>query len=134
MPLINSFVHIDSFEGYLCHKTIFCHKVASLSCVVDEFFYLKKKLCFVLEISRFWFLWNPQITKSMTNTHWLLHNGSYTHDYFFSNLSTIKMKFDQTLVCCMTNISHMFLAQCWRLETISRPFYDFMILLKWQYS
>ena len=34
------------------------------------------------------------------------------------------MKFGQILVCCMTNISNMILAQCWRLETSSRPFYD----------
>ena len=26
----------------------------------------------------------------------------------------------------MANISNMFLAQCWRLETSSRPFYDFI--------
>ena len=25
----------------------------------------------------------------------------------------------------LTNISNMFLAQCWGLETCSRPFYDF---------
>ena len=25
----------------------------------------------------------------------------------------------------VTNISKMFLAQCWRLETISRPLHDF---------
>ena len=36
------------------------------------------------------------------------------------------MKLGQILVCCMTNISNMFLAQCWRLETSSRPFYDFI--------
>ena len=41
------------------------------------------------------------------------------------------MKLDQILVCCMTNISNLFLAQGWRLDTSSRPF---MILLKWQYS
>ena len=40
--------------------------------------------------------------------------------------SYTKMKFGQILVCCMTNISAMFLAQCWRLETTSRPFYDFI--------
>ena len=34
------------------------------------------------------------------------------------------MKFCQIVVCCMTKISHMFLAECWRLETSSRPFYD----------
>ena len=42
---------------------------------------------------------------------------------FFLTLSTIKMKFGQTLVCCMANISNMCLAQYWRLETSFRPFY-----------
>ena len=41
-------------------------------------------------------------------------------------LSPIKMKFGQILVCYMTNISNMFLAECWRLETSSRLFYDFI--------
>ena len=36
------------------------------------------------------------------------------------------MKFGQILVCCMTNISNMFLAECWRLETSFRPLYDFI--------
>ena len=35
------------------------------------------------------------------------------------------MKFGQILVCCMTNISNMFLAEYWRLETSSRLFYKF---------
>ena len=35
------------------------------------------------------------------------------------------MKFRQTLVYLITNISNMFLSRCWRLETSSRPFYDF---------
>ena len=52
-------------------------------------------------------------------------NGSYTYVYFFWVLSTIKIKFGQKLVCCMTNISNMFLAECLRLETSSRLFYDF---------
>ena len=34
------------------------------------------------------------------------------------------MKFGLILVCSMKNISNMFLAQCWRLETSFRPFYD----------
>ena len=41
------------------------------------------------------------------------------------------MKLGQTLVSSMTNISNMFLAKCWRQETSSSPFYDF---IKWQYS
>ena len=56
----------------------------------------------------------------------MLHNGSYTYAYFFWTLSPIKMKFGQILVCCMTNISNVFLAECWRLETSSRLFYDFI--------
>ena len=56
----------------------------------------------------------------------MLHNASYTYAYFFWILSPIKMKFGQILVCCMTNISNMFLAECWRLETSSRLFYDFI--------
>ena len=36
------------------------------------------------------------------------------------------MKFGQIVVCYMTNISNMFLAECWRLETSSRLFYDFI--------
>ena len=38
----------------------------------------------------------------------------------------IKMILGQILVCCRKNIANMFLAQCWRLETSSRPFYDFI--------
>ena len=51
----------------------------------------------------------------------------YTYTHFLWIVNTIKMKFFQMLVCCMTNISNMFLAQCWRLGT-------FMILLKLNYS
>ena len=36
------------------------------------------------------------------------------------------MKFRQILVCSMTNFSNMFLAECWRLETSFRLFYDFI--------
>ena len=77
-------------------------------------------MCFC-EIHRFHNLWHHH--------RQLLYNGSYTDAYF---LSTIKMKFTQVLVCCMTNIGNMFLAQCWRLETSSRPFYDFIKLTIWQ--
>ena len=74
----------------------------------------------------FVFSWNTQISKSVTSSQALLHNESYASAYFFWILSPIKMKFGQILVCCMTNISNMFLAQCWRLETSPRPFYDFI--------
>ena len=56
----------------------------------------------------------------------MLHNASYTYAYFFWILRAIKIKLGQILVCCMTNISIMFSAECWRLETSSRLFYDFI--------
>ena len=80
----------------------------------------------------FVFLWNPQISKSVMSSYALLDNGSYTHAYFFWILRTIKMRFGQILVCCLTNISNRFLAQCWRLETSSRPFYDFIKMTTYQ--
>ena len=36
------------------------------------------------------------------------------------------MKSGQILVCCLANISNIYLAECWRLETSSRLFYDFI--------
>ena len=36
------------------------------------------------------------------------------------------MKFAQILVCCMTNIANMFLAESWRPETSTWLFYDFI--------
>ena len=56
----------------------------------------------------------------------MLHNASYTYVYFFWILSPINMKFGQILVCCMTNISNLFLVECRRLQTSSRIFYDFI--------
>ena len=41
-------------------------------------------------------------------------------------LCTTKVKFGQIVVYCMRNISNLFLAQCWRLETNSRLFYFFI--------
>ena len=40
------------------------------------------------------------------------------------------MKLGQLLICCMANISNIFLAQCLRLETSSR----LMIILKLKYN
>ena len=53
-------------------------------------------------------------------------SGISTYAYFFWILSTLKKKFRQILVCCKINISNMFLALEWRLETSSRLFYDFI--------
>ena len=62
----------------------------------------------------------------MTLSWALLHNASYTYADFFWILSPIKMKFGQILLYCMTSISNIFLAECWRLETSSRIFCDFI--------
>ena len=72
------------------------------------------------------FLWNSHILKSVTSPEALVHNGSYSYVYLFLILSTIKIKFGQILMCCMANISNMFSAQYWRLDTKSRPFYDYI--------
>ena len=84
-------------------------------------------------IEIFGLLWNLQISKSVTSSYALLDNGSYTYAYyFFWILSIIKMKFGQILVYCMTNISNIFLAHSWRLETSSRLFYDFIKMAIYQ--
>ena len=36
------------------------------------------------------------------------------------------MKFGQILERCLKNISNTFLVECWRLETSSQLFYDFI--------
>ena len=41
------------------------------------------------------------------------------------NPKNYQKEFGQMLVYLTTNISNMYLAQCWRLETSSTPFYDF---------
>ena len=95
------------------------------------YFFLKEKSCFILKISRFLFLWKPQISNSVTSSKPLPNNGSYTYAYFCWILSTIKMRFGQILVCCMAKIYNLFLAECWGLQTSS---WLFFILLKRQYS
>ena len=95
-------------------------------CVINEFFYLKKK-CFILEILRFLCFCETHWFQNLWRHHKaLMDNGSYTYAYFFWILSTIKMKFGQMIRCCMTNISNMFLDECWRLEISSRLFYYFI--------
>ena len=41
------------------------------------------------------------------------------------NPKNYQKEFGQILVYLTANVSNMFLAQCWRLEISSRPFYDF---------
>ena len=61
------------------------------------------------------FLWNPQISKFVTSSEVLLHNAIYTYAYIFWILSHIKMKFGEILMCYMTKILNMFLAEYWGL-------------------
>ena len=61
----------------------------------------------------------------------IVTNESCIYASYFWILHTIKLKFGQMLVCCMTNISKMFLAQCCKLETTSRPLYDFIKMTIW---
>ena len=89
-------------------------------------FLFEEKMFCSRDIKIFVYLWNLQIVKFVTSSEVLLHNASYTYAYFFWILIPIKMIFRQILVCCMTNISNMFLAECWRLKTSSRFFYDFI--------
>ena len=58
-------------------------------------------------------------------------NGSYIFAYFLWILSIIKMKFGEILVYLKTNMSKMFLAQCWRLGTSSRSCYNFNEITIW---
>ena len=88
-------------------------------------FLFEEKMFRSRDTTIFVFLWNPQISKSVTLSYALLHNESYTCTHFFRMLFAIKMKHGQILVYCMSNISNMFLAQCWRLTANSRPFCDF---------
>ena len=80
----------------------------------------------------FSFLWNSQILKSVLPSQTLLNNESNTYAYFYWILSTIKMTFGQILADCMKNTSNIVLAQCWTLESSSKPFYDFITKKIWQ--
>ena len=92
------------------------------------FIWRKNNASFLRYLDFCGFFLYPQVSKSLTSSLALLPNGSYTYTYFFWILSTIYMKFGQILVCCMTNISNMFLAQNWRLKTSSSHFHDFIKL------
>ena len=55
----------------------------------------------------------------------IININPYTFDYFFRVPVSIKINIGHILVKFMTNISNLFLPQLWRLETSSRPFYNF---------
>ena len=60
-------------------------------------------------------------------TYWRLHLC-----FFLLNPKYYRNEIWSIRVCCMINISNMFLAQCWRMETSSRPFYDFNKMTIWR--
>ena len=101
---------------------------------------LFEKKCLVLEISRFlcfheihWYknLWCHYRHSYIMKLHLLqlclfLLNPKYYQYEIWSDTSVL-----QTNIY-MTNISDMFLVQCWRLETSSRIFFDFIeMIIKW---
>ena len=79
-----------------------------------------KLLCFC-EIYRFQNLWRHY-------GHCYIMKDMLINAYLFWMQCTTKVKLGQILVCCMRNISYLFLAECWRLETNSRLFYFFIKL------
>ena len=86
-------------KGYLCYKTIFCHTVA-LDAQLMSFFIWRKNYALFSRYLDFCFLRNQQISKSVTSSYALLHNGSYTFAYFFWILSAIKKIWWNTNVLC----------------------------------
>ena len=89
---------------------------------------MNKKSCFVLEI--FSFLRFCEIYGFQNlwhhHRHWYIMEAILINAYLFWMLCTAKVKFDQILMCCMRNISNLFLPQCWRLKTNFRLFYFFI--------
>ena len=89
-----------------------------------SFFNLKKRY-FVIEIPGFFCFCEIHKFQNLWHHHrhcwiWKLH-----FSLFLWILNTIKMKFGQILLYLITNISNIFLSQCWRLETSSMLFYYF---------
>ena len=119
---------VINIKVYLYYTSIFCHKVA-LNVQLMNFFIWRKNVSF----SRHQDFQNPQISMSVVSLWTLLRNGTYTFAYFFWMLPTIKIKLHQILVHLITNVSIIFLAQCWRLETSSRPLFDFNKVTIYQY-
>ena len=95
-------------------------------CVINKFFYLKSKQCFVLKISSFLCFCERFENLWRHHKHWYIMEVTFMLIYFSWIQSTIKIRFCQILVCCMANISNIFLPQCWRLETSSKPFYYYI--------
>ena len=124
-PFFKTFVaKYNKFQGYLPYKSIFFHKVALDVQFMNFFIWRKNNVLFSRYIDFCVFVksTNFKICDVIID---IADNGSYVFAYCFWILRNIKMKFGQILIYRITNISNMLLAQCWRLETSSRPFYDF---------
>ena len=89
-----------------------------------NFFIWRKNVSYLIYLIFFVFV-KLQFSKSVTSLQSLLHNGSYVLACFFSNPKYYQNKICSNTSVLITNISNMFLDQCWRLETSSRAFHDF---------
>ena len=83
-----------------------------------------KKKCFVLEILTSLYFYETWRFQNLWRHH--KHCCIMQVPLMLISLTSVKMRFGQILVCCMANISNIYLAECWRLETSSRLFYDFI--------
>ena len=46
-------------------------------------FFIKRKIFHCWDVQIFVFLWNPEMSNSVTSSKALLHNGNYASAYFF---------------------------------------------------
>ena len=111
---------IACFKSYFRYKTILCHRVV-LNVSLTNFFIWGKNNVSLSRCGDFCVFVRPRDFKICDIIISIMQVT-----YFFWIPSSIKLKFGQILACCMTNISNMFLAKCWRLETSSRLYYDFI--------
>ena len=81
----------------------------------------------------FLFLWNPPKSKSFSilNIYTLNIKNTVTSHISFLFKMFLPVFLIICSLCCMTNISNMFLTQCWKLETRSRTFYFIKMAILW---
>ena len=108
-------------RSYLCYKTIFCNKVALDVWLINCFIW-RKNVSFLRYLDFCVFAKSTDFKICDV----IIGIPTYIRKLRLRLLSTIEMNFCQMLVCCMANISNVFLPQCWRLETTSRYFYYFI--------
>ena len=96
-------------KDYLHYKTIICHTVALVAQLIDCCIWKQNTLVFfgfVLNICRL-LCFCAQISKSVTSSYALLHNGSCTFAYFFWIFWKVLLKkIGQILVCCIRKTSN----------------------------